>query len=126
MHKAAISGDVDLVKLLIDKGADVKLRDFKGNTPTMLSGSHNQVAVSDVIQHFLFPPHHNHDSATRPSPYGPQSRSPFVQQFCAKRGMASDELVAWSMRKNEAKFTSAPEPQVFLSHVRESDKVRWK
>ena len=82
--------------------------------------------VSDVIQHFLFPPHHNHDSATRPSPYGPQSRSPFVQQFCAKRGMASDELVAWSMRKNEAKFTSAPEPQVFLSHVRESDKVRWK
>ncbi len=49
LHWAAQAGEADLVKMLLDKGADAKALDGAGNTPFDLARQNSQVEVESVL-----------------------------------------------------------------------------
>ncbi len=49
LHDACMSGTPDVVKLLIDKGADVNAADKKGTTPLMLAVKSNSIPKVEIL-----------------------------------------------------------------------------
>jgi len=49
LHNAVADGDIDRVRALIDKGADVNARDGTGQTALMIAASRNQVEILKVL-----------------------------------------------------------------------------
>ena len=48
MHLSSNSGKIELVKLLIDKGADINAQDVDGETP--LNRAENEKPISDLLR----------------------------------------------------------------------------
>lgn len=49
LHRAALNGDIDMVRLLITSGYDVNDVDIKGNTPLMLAAKRGHGVISEVL-----------------------------------------------------------------------------
>ena len=49
LHYATSSGSVDVVKLLLDKGADINALDNKGTTPLMLAVKNNSLPIAKLL-----------------------------------------------------------------------------
>jgi ankyrin repeat protein len=49
IHEAALAGDVELVKLLIENGADVDDRDVQGYTPLLLAIQAGHTDIAKVL-----------------------------------------------------------------------------
>ena len=48
MHLSSNSGKIELVKLLIDKGADINAQDVDGETP--LNRAENEKQIADLLR----------------------------------------------------------------------------
>lgn len=49
LHEASICGDIELIKMLIDKGADVNCRDFEGWTPLHAAASLGNANIVQLL-----------------------------------------------------------------------------
>jgi uncharacterized protein len=49
LHLAASFGDVDIVNLLLDAGADMEARDLVGQTPLLLGASASNLKVVEFL-----------------------------------------------------------------------------
>ncbi len=49
LHRAVAADQEEIVKLLIDKGADINAKDINSNTPLSLTGIHGNVSVADLL-----------------------------------------------------------------------------
>ncbi len=50
LHEAAKNGYVEIVRLLLNHGADANARDEKGQTPHALAMANGYKSVADVLQ----------------------------------------------------------------------------
>ncbi len=53
LHQAARGGYVQIVRLLIDNGADLEAKDLRGQTPAMLARAQGHAEVADMIKRSL-------------------------------------------------------------------------
>ena len=49
LHRAVAADQEEIVKLLIDRGADVNAKDINSNAPLSLTGIHGNVSVADLL-----------------------------------------------------------------------------